>query len=100
MEIKKPAIAGTVESSDCMIALRPGTNGIHIDLSSDVEMMFGKSILATAETVLQEMGVRDAEVSIVDHGALDCVIRARMQCAVCRAAEQPYDWRKEEACHV
>ena len=41
MEIKKPAIAGTLESSDCQIMIRPnGGEGISIDLESDVKMMF------------------------------------------------------------
>ena len=86
MEIKKPAIAGTLESSDCQIMIRPnGGEGISIDLESDVKMMFGDSILAT-----------DAYVEIHDKGALDCVIKSRMQCVICRGAEVHYDWSREE----
>ena len=99
MEIKKPAVAGPMESSDCMVTIRPGQTGIRIDLQSDVEMMFGASILATTRQTLEELGVKDAEVTILDRGALDCVIRARVQCAACRAAETHYDWEKEGACH-
>ena len=99
MEIKKPAVAGSMESSDCMVTIRPGQQGIQIDLQSDVQMMFGASILATTRQTLEELGVRDADVSILDRGALDCVIRARVQCAACRGAETHYDWEKEEACH-
>ena len=41
MEIKKPAVAGTLESSDCQITIRPNPGkGIDIDLESDVKMMF------------------------------------------------------------
>ena len=37
MELKKPAVAGTLESSDVQIMLRPNPGeGIHIDLKSDV----------------------------------------------------------------
>ena len=37
MEIKKPAIAGTLESSDCQIMIRPnGGEGISIYLENDV----------------------------------------------------------------
>lgn len=100
MEIKKPAVAGTMESSDCMVTIRPGEGKNQIDLQSDVKLMFGDSILKTVESVLDEMEVHGAEVSILDRGALDCVIRARVQCAVCRAAEQSYDWSKEGACNV
>ena len=95
MEIKKPAMAGSVESSDCMVTVRPGQTGIQIDLQSDVKVMFGASILETTRQTLAELGVEQAQVSIVDRGALDCVIRARVQCAALRAAEQHYDWSKE-----
>lgn len=97
MEIKKPAVAGTLESSDCQITIRPNPGrGIQIELESIVKTMFGDSILETAENTLKEFGVRDAEVEICDKGALDCVIKARMQCVICRGAEEHYDWSKED----
>lgn len=97
MELKKPAMAGTTESSDVMIMLRPNpAGGIVIDLKSDVMVSFGDAIEATVRDVLKEFDVVDAHVSVVDKGALDFVIRARMQCAICRAAEIQYDWGKED----
>lgn len=97
MEIRKPAVAGTLESSDCQIVIRPNPgNGIDLELESDVKMMFGESILETARKVLAEFDVTDAAVEIRDKGALDCVIKSRMQCAVCRAAETAYDWSRED----
>ena len=97
MELKKPAMAGTTESSDVMVMLRPNpAGGIVIDLKSDVIVSFGDAIEATVRDVLKEFDVNDAQVSIVDKGALDFVIRARMQCAICRAAEIQYDWGKED----
>lgn len=97
MRLKKPAMAGTMESSDIMITLRPNEGrGIELDIQSDVKAMFGDAIEATLREVLAEFDVSDAFVSVVDKGALDFVIRARMQCAVCRAAEIAYDWGKED----
>ena len=97
MELKKPAMAGTTESSDVMVMLRPNlAGGIVIDLKSDVMVSFGDAIEATVRDVLKEFDVADAQVSIVDKGALDFVIRARMECAICRAAEIQYDWGKED----
>ena len=97
MELKKPAMAGTTESSDVTIMLRPNpAGGIVIDLKSDVMVSFGDAIEATVRDVLKEFDVQDAQVSVVDKGALDFVIRARMQCAICRAAEIQYDWGKED----
>lgn len=98
MTICKPAVAGTMESSDIMITLRPNEGkGIEIDIQSDVKATFGDAIEATLREVLAEFGVTDAAVAVVDKGALDFVIRARMQCVICRAAEIEYDWGKEDA---
>lgn len=98
MEIKKPAVAGTLESSDCQIIIRPNPGmGIDIDLESDVAVMFGKSIMETIQDTLKEFEVSDASVEIKDKGALDCVIKSRMQCVICRAAQESYDWTKEDA---
>ena len=99
MEIKKAAVAGTMESSDCMVAIRPGDGSVDIELESDVKVMFGQSILATIQDTLAGLGVTSAEVEVRDRGALDCVIRARVECAVCRAAGEAFDWKKEEAYH-
>ena len=53
MELKKPAMAGTTESSDCMITLRPNPGcGIEIDIQSDVKSMFGEAIEETVREVL------------------------------------------------
>ena len=99
MEIKKAAVAGTMESSDCMVTIRPGDGTIDVQLESDVKVMFGNSILATVQDTLISLGVTSAEVGIRDRGALDCVIRARVECAVCRAAGEAFDWKKEAAYH-
>lgn len=98
MELKKPAMAGTLESNDVQIMLYPNPGkGIAITLESNVKALFGDSIEATVRKVLEEFEVNDALVEINDRGALDFAIRARMECAVCRAAEIQYNWRKEDS---
>ncbi|MCI7795095.1 MAG: hypothetical protein MR528_02175 [Lachnospiraceae bacterium] len=62
-----------------------------------MKVMFGDSILETVKKTLEEFEVSDADVEIRDKGALDCVIKSRMQCVICRAAEEHYDWSKEDA---
>lgn len=96
MELKKPAIAGTLESSDVQVMIRPNpAKGLEITQKSNVQAMFGDAIEFTVRKVLEEFGINDALVDINDRGALDIVIRSRMQCAICRAAEIHYEWGKE-----
>mgnify|MGYP000855199302 FL=1 len=92
MELKKVGISGTLESSDVMITLEPGSGGIEIDLTSSVEKQFGDAIRKEITSTLKSMGVTNAHVTAVDKGALDCVIRARVKTAACRAAEVEYAW--------
>lgn len=98
MEIKKAAVAGTLESSDCQIVIRPNPGrGLELELDSSVKLIFGDSILETAREVLSEFEVSEAAVEICDKGALDCVIRARMECVICRGGNAPYDWSGKAA---
>jgi citrate lyase subunit gamma (acyl carrier protein) len=94
MDIKITAAAGTLESSDINIIIEPSdSNGISIDLRSPVEKQFGKQIKKVITETLMELGIDKANVSAIDKGALDCVIKARVQAAVYRAAEsKEYKW--------
>ena len=78
------ASAGTLESSDVYVEISPAESGIEIDLNSVVQAQFGDNILAVVREVLDECGVDKAKLTIQDRGALDCVIRARVETAVMR----------------
>ena len=80
------ASAGTLESSDIMITIEPGTNGIELTLTSPVIQQYGKHIHKTITDTLHRLGVANASVTAVDNGALDCTIKARTECAVFRSA--------------
>jgi citrate lyase subunit gamma (acyl carrier protein) len=88
MEIQRDSIAGTMESSDIMIRLSPGSSGIEIDLQSIVEKQFGQAIRRVIAETLDALEVHDVRVQAVDKGALDCVIQARVKTAVYRASGQ------------
>ena len=83
MKIVKNASAGTMESSDVYVELGPGT-GISLELESVVVKQFGDSIRSVVNQVLREQEITDANVRIVDRGALECVIRARVETAILR----------------
>lgn len=83
MDIMKRASAGTLESSDAYVEIEPGT-GLQIALESVVEAQFGDAIRNAVREVLAENGVENATVRVVDRGALECVLRARVETAVLR----------------
>ena len=88
MEILKPAMAGTLESSDAQVTVEPGTDGIQLTLSSSVMNQYGRQIKATVLETLERLGVENAQVTVVDKGALDCALKARVECAVFRSCGQ------------
>ena len=88
MEIIRPAMAGTLESSDCQVTLEAGEGKIELELDSVVINQFGNQIRKVALETLERLGVKDVKISIVDKGALDCTIKARIEGAVCRSQGQ------------
>ena len=90
MEIKKPAVAGTLESSDCQVTVEPGNGKVDFSLESAVIHQFGNRIKKVTLETLKDLGIDNVRISIVDKGALDCTIKARIEGAVYRAVDQ-YD---------
>lgn len=84
---QKSAIAGTLESNDALVEVLPSSGGIEIDVKSIVKNQFGDKIEAAVRSVLDELCVSDCIVRLNDHGALDCVIRARTETAIRRSQE-------------
>lgn len=88
MEIKKPAVAGTLESSDCQVTVEEGEGGIEFSLDSAVINQYGNQIRKVAYETLNNLGIDNVKLTIVDKGALDCTIRARIEAAVYRSVGQ------------
>ena len=83
VDIIRSASAGTMESSDVYVQIEPG-KGLDIQLESVVLNQFGESIEATVRSVLEQFNIDSVKVNVVDRGALDCVIRARVETAIVR----------------
>ena len=90
MEINKPAVAGTLESSDCQVTVEPGNGKVDFSLESAVIHQFGNQIKKVTLETLKDLGIDNVRISIVDKGALDSTIKARIEGAVFRAVDQ-YD---------
>ena len=94
MEVNKEAMAGTLESSDCQVSVEPGANGIELSIESSVINQFGRQIRATVLETLDRLEVKDVKIKVVDKGALDCTLKARVEGAVFRAS----GYSEEEIC--
>ena len=85
MEIKKTAMAGTLESSDAQVTVEPGEGGIVLLIESSVMHQYGRRIRTVVLETLDRLEVTSGRVTIFDKGALDCTIKARVECAVYRS---------------
>jgi citrate lyase subunit beta/citryl-CoA lyase len=96
MQLKHSAVAGTLESCDVQVTIHPNIGmGLDIHIESVVKEQFGDAIMETVHEVLKEFEINEASVSLTDKGALDWVIRSRMQTAICRATDCSFDWKSE-----
>lgn len=87
MDLKRRAIAGTMESSDVMIEIIPWNEALQINLKSDVQKQYGKQILKLVNRILKEEDICNAQINITDKGALDFAISARLKTALYRASK-------------
>ena len=88
MTIDKSAVAGTLESSDAQITVEPSADGLTLDITSSVMNQYGRQIKATVLDTLERLDVKSGHVTVVDKGALDCTLKARVECAVFRSCGQ------------
>ena len=86
MKVEKTAVAGTLESSDVYVEVRPHDE-VKIEIDSPVAAQFGQAIEQTVQQMLASFGITSANVILKDRGALDCTIRARVETALRRAGE-------------
>lgn len=87
-EIIRPASAGTLESSDVYVEIEPCEQGVEIQVESVVKAQFGGAIESAVRETLAACGVERARLTVSDRGALDCVLRARVETAVSRGRGQ------------
>ena len=97
MKITKAASVGTLESNDISIRIEPNEKkSIEISLESVVEKQYGKQIKKVIMDTLKSLKVEGATINAVDKGALDCVIKARVETAVMRASNgAKFNWGEE-----
>lgn len=86
MRITKVAKAGTLESNDILVMVKPNETGqVELELESIVRQQFGEVIEQVIMGKVKEMQVEGITIKAQDKGALDFTIRARVETAITRA---------------
>ena len=88
MDIVRPAIAGTLESSDCQVTVEKGEGNVDFSMESSVINHEGNQISKLELENLKNLGVSAVKLTTLDKGALDCTIKARIEAAVYRSVLQ------------
>ncbi len=86
MEIKKSALAGTLESGDVQVLVEPAVE-LAVGIDSNVMEQFGGRIKEVVMETLTRLAVESGRITVIDRGAFDYAIMARLECAIFRAAE-------------
>ena len=82
----EPAHAGTLESSDVFVRVVPIESAeIEIELESSVYEIYADAIVQTIQESAEALDARGIKLIVQDKGALDYVIKARVQAAILRA---------------
>ncbi|EMI5489807.1 citrate lyase acyl carrier protein [Providencia stuartii] len=89
MKILHAAVAGTLESSDVMVRIEPleDTEEVSIQISSSVEKQFGDAIEHVVLELVEQHDIQGAQIIVDDKGALECVLRARLEALLARACD-------------
>ncbi len=84
------------------------TQDIDLQINSSVEKQFGDAIRTTILDVLARYNVRGVQLNVDDKGALDCILRARLEALMVslplcisprsRVAYQPSSLTSETSC--
>ncbi|MEQ4673430.1 citrate lyase acyl carrier protein [Providencia vermicola] len=92
MKIKHAAVAGTLESSDVMVRIEPleDTQEVSVQITSSVEKQFGDAIASIVQEMIVKHDIQGAQIIVDDKGALECVLKARLEALLARACDIDY----------
>ena len=86
--LRHRAQAGSLESGDALVRVSPSEDGtLSVIVESKVSPRFSGAIERAVREAAAEIGVYAGRFEVVDRGALDFVLRARVTTALRRAME-------------
>jgi citrate lyase subunit gamma (acyl carrier protein) len=82
-----PSQAGTFESSDLVILIEPleENQGRKIEIESAVMLQYGNNLKSIVDELLDAYQLTDIHLILKDKGALEPVVRARIETAIKRS---------------
>lgn len=88
--IKKEATVGFSEKNDALVTITPLNDGkgVTVELTSSVQKQYGAHIEQLIVATVKELGYTDVHVKVIDKGAWDYALKARIAAALDRGAEQ------------
>lgn len=86
----KSSQAGTFESSDLIVLIEPLLNesGRKVEIESIVLLQYGENLKSIVTEMLDQFELTDVHLIVKDKGALEPVVRARMETAILRSLSQ------------
>ena len=87
--IIKKASAGTLESCDALvtITLNPEYESPKIDIESPLLATYGREMQSQVEKILEQFNIQQIQIKIIDRGAINYVLQARVETAIRRVLE-------------
>ncbi|NOU45771.1 MAG: citrate lyase acyl carrier protein [Bacteroidales bacterium] len=87
MKPKNSSQAGTFESSDLIVLIEPldDNAGRKIEIESIVKLQYGDNLRTIVAGMLDQYGLTDIHIILKDKGALEPVVRARLETAITRS---------------
>ena len=76
--------AGKAQKGDVLVTISEPESNLRLTVTSTVQGLYGRRIEAVCMQLLDELGITKGRFEIVDQQAFDCVIRARLRCALAR----------------
>jgi citrate lyase subunit gamma (acyl carrier protein) len=79
----KIGIAGSLESNDCLVTIKD-SDVLSIKVQSIVDAFYHDQIVELIQTVLEDVNMAHVDVTVIDKGALNYTIKARLLTALHR----------------